>query len=211
MSRAQKIITIALWTVLVMVMVGVIAAAAWDHLHSARAEAGPPLDVKFAAPSFSLTDQTGATITDQSLRGHPYIASFVFTQCAGPCPLITGKMAHLQKTLPDASVKLVSISVDPEHDTPAVLKEYASRFSADAARWHFLTGKPADVYATIQGMKIAMQAAQENTPLIHSTRLLLVDSIGRVRGIYDTGEHAAPDTLSRLARDAHRLAGENLK
>jgi protein SCO1/2 len=211
MSKNQKIVTVALWTILVMVMLGVIGAGVSDWLKSSRAQAGPPLEVKFDAPSFSLIDQNDQVITDQSLRGHPYIASFVFTQCAGPCPLITGKMAHLQSTIADPSVKFLSFSVDPEHDTPAVLKEYAGRFNADAQRWHFLTGKPDDVYAAIRGMNIALQAAQEQTPLLHSTKILLVDKAGHVRGIYDTGEHAAPDTLNRLARDAHRLAGENAK
>jgi protein SCO1/2 len=208
MSKGQKIVTVALWAVLVIVMIAVVGVGAWDRLRGTRQPAEKPLPVLFDAPAFSLVDQNDQPISDESLRGHPYVASFVFVQCLGPCPLITGKMAQLQKMIPNAGVKLISFDVDPAHDTPAVLKAYAAQFNADSTRWHFLTGKPTDVYAAIKGMKIALEPAVANTPLIHSTRLLLIDAKGQVRGLYNTGEHADADTLSIIARDANQLAQE---
>lgn len=222
MSKGQKIVTIALWTVLVIVMVAVIGAGAWDGLRgdggrtarnpngastgltSPAVPPGKTLDKRWPAPPFALTDQNDQPFTDRDLQGHPYIADFVFTQCAGPCPLITGKMAQLQKMV-NPAVHLVSFSVDPQNDTPAALKEYAAKFNVDPARWHFLTGKPEAVYAVTKGMKISAQAADAQSPIIHSTQLMLIDGEGQVRGIYGTGEHADPDTLNRLTRDADSL------
>lgn len=222
MSKGQKIITIALWTILVIVMVAVIGAGAWDGLRGdgSRTPAKPnaaslvltpsagstakTLEKLWPAPPFTLTDQNDKPFTDQNLQGQPYIADFVFTQCAGPCPIITGKMAQLQKMV-NPAVNLVSFSVDPKNDTPAALKEYAAKFDVDAARWHFLTGKPEAVYAVTKGMKISAQAADAESPIIHSTQLMLIDAEGQVRGIYSTGEHADPDTLNRLKRDAESL------
>ena len=220
MNQGQKNITIALWAVLVLVMVGVIGAGAWDHLRDggrdkaatlptkpAAGSSTKPLPMLWPAPPFALTDQDNKPFTDQSLLGHPYIAAFVFTQCAGPCPMITSKMAQLQKTLKNPAVKLVSFSVDPMHDTPAALKEYAAKFDADFTRWSFLTGEPDAIYAVARGMKISAQPAEAASPIIHSTQLLLIDAAGQVRGIYRTGEHSDPDTLDRLSRDADMLAG----
>jgi cytochrome oxidase Cu insertion factor (SCO1/SenC/PrrC family) len=206
MSQGQRILTIALWAVLVVVMLGVIGAGAWDRLHDQKRPGTSKPDELFDAPAFSLTDQEGRTLTDKDLRGHPYVASFVFTQCAGPCPMITGKVAALEKSIKDPNVKFVSFSVDPEHDTPAVLKQYAAGFQADPARWHFLTGDPKAVYAAVRGMNMALEPATESSPIIHSTRLLLIDGQGKCRGVYDGGEQADPETLNRLARDAEKLA-----
>lgn len=207
MSKGQKIVTIALWAVLVVVMLGVIGAGAWDRLRDRdRDTPKADLPVLFQAPAFSLTDQEGKTVTDQDLRGHPYVASFIFTQCAGPCPLITAKVASLQKSIRNPAMQFVSFSVDPEHDTPAVLKDYAGRFQADPKRWHFLTGDPKAVYAAVRGMNAALEPANADNPIMHATFLLLIDDRGQCRGIYDTGEHADPATLNRLARDAEKLA-----
>lgn len=208
MSKGQKIVTAALWTILVLVMVAVIGAGAWEGTRGrsrlAPVETSKILEKRWAAPPFALTDQNDQPFTDQNLHGHPYIADFVFTQCAGPCPLITAKMVQLQKTV-NPAVKLVSFSVDPKNDTPAALKEYAAKFNVDPARWHFLTGKPEAIYAVTKGMKISAQPADAESPIIHSTQLMLVDGDGQVRGIYSTGEHSDPDTLHRLARDAESL------
>ena len=214
MSKGQKIVTIALWTILVVVMLGVLGAAAWDQLQNRGPNKGRASTTRgadeslglFDAPAFSLTDQDGKTVTDKELRGHPYVASFVFTQCAGPCPLITAKVASLQKRIENPKVKFVSFTVDPEHDTPAVLKQYAKRFDADPTRWTFLTGEPKAVYAAIEGMKMALQPASGQEPIIHSTRLLLIDGQGKCRGVYDGGENADPEALNNLARDAKRFA-----
>lgn len=203
MSKGQKIVTVALWAVLVLVMVAVIGAGAWDRLRTNE----KPLPVYWPAPPFSLIDQNEKPVTDQSLRGHPYVAEFIFTQCAGPCPLMTAKMARLQKTIRNPAVKLISFDVDPDHDTPAVLKDYAAKFNADGNRWHFLTGKPEAIYAVAYGMRLAAKPADGTNPILHATQFLLIDGDGQIRGTYNTGEHAGPDTMDRLAHDADQLAG----
>ncbi len=198
MSKAQRIVTLVLWSVLVLVLVGVIGAGVWSQMDA--------LPIRWDAPSFSLTDQNNKTITDRDLRGHPYVAAFIFTQCAGPCPMMSSKMASLQKTIRNPSVKLVSFSVDPERDTPAVLKEYADKFGADPKRWHFLTGPTASIYAVAKGMRVAAQPADADSPILHATYFILVDGNGKVREIYH-GDHSEPGMLERLSHDADRLAG----
>jgi protein SCO1/2 len=202
MSKAQRIVTFVLWSILVLVMVGVIGAGVWDQMRGERST----LPIRWPAPAFSLIDQNERTITDRDLRGHPYVAAFIFTQCAGPCPMMSSKMAGLQKTIRNPAVKLVSFSVDPERDTPAVLKEYAAKFGADPNRWHFLTGPTASIYAVAQGMKVAARPADADNPILHATYFILVDGNGQVREIY-AGDHSEPGTLERLAKDADRLAG----
>ena len=96
MSKGQKIVTAALWAVLVIVMVGVIGAGAWDRL---RRPAVPALPVLFDVPAFSLIDQDSKPVAQSDLRGHPWIAAFIFTHCPDVCPIMTNKMSSLQKTL----------------------------------------------------------------------------------------------------------------
>lgn len=155
-------------------------------------------DVFLDAPDFQLTERSGRTVSRDDLKGKVWIASFVFTRCAGPCPLISGNMARLQNDLADLSdVRLVTFSVDPERDTPDVLKEYAARFSADPERWLFLSGDKATVHTLVEkGFRLGVSEAKgtARTPgneFDHSTKLVLVDRQGRVRG-YPDGKFAAP-------------------
>jgi cytochrome oxidase Cu insertion factor (SCO1/SenC/PrrC family) len=215
MSKGQRIVTIALWAVLVVVMLGVIGAGAWDRIHDGKPthRSGEPatkpgtseLQVLWSVPAFSLTDQDGKTVTDQSLRGHPWVATFIFTNCAGPCPMITGKMAHLQETIQNRAVHFVSFTVDPERDTPEVLRGYAKAFSADTSRWRFLTGTRAAMDQVARDMKVASQHADGSQEIEHGTQILLIDADGRLRGIY-RGQSEDPAEMKRLAQDADLLA-----
>jgi protein SCO1/2 len=121
MGRSQKILTVTLWGVLVLAMVAVIGAGVLDKVRKVSKPA-EPLPILFMVPSFTLTDQNAQPFGDKQLAGHVWIADFIFTQCAGPCPLMTMAMSKLQKSIPDKSVRLVTITADPIHDTPAVLK-----------------------------------------------------------------------------------------
>jgi protein SCO1/2 len=136
-------------------------------------------------PEFELTNQNGQRTTLEDLKGKVWLADFVYTTCPGPCPLITAHMARLQKKLPPgADVRLVSFSTDPESDTPEVLKAYAKKFNA-SDRWTFLTGPKAQVYDLIQhGFMLAI-ASPPGAQIIHSTKMMLVDRQGTVRGFYD--------------------------
>jgi len=211
MDKNQRILTTILWGVLVLCMVGVIGAGLWrtrgedDTISGIQIEPLAPageLPELYDAPAFALTDQNEKPVTNETLRGTPWVAAFIFTQCAGPCPMMSAKMAELQKTVPDARLKLVSFTVDPERDTPAVLKEYGRKLGADEARWHFLTGAKDDMFAAAKGMSLAAGPATEDAPIFHSNVFVLIDAAGKVRGIYRSNE---PDAMSRLADDARKL------
>ena len=117
---------------------------------------------------------------------------------------MTLKMSNLQKAINNPRVKLVSFSVDPDHDTPAALKAYGVKFNADFGRWSFLSspGRQA-IWDVAKGMKIAAGQADTQDQLLHSDRFLLTDAEGHVRGIYDSSDESA---LKRLAADAIKLS-----
>ena len=210
MSRSQKILTTALWGLLVLVMVSVIGAGWWKRephageIGSLHVEPGPkPGEVLFPVPSFALTDQNDQPITDQSLRGKPWVAAFIFTNCAGPCPMMSANMRKLQQRVPHRDLRLVSFTVDPQRDTPAVLKRYAQSLGADESRWSFVTGSPEAMTAVAKGMLLPVAPATATEDITHSTKFLLVDPEGGVRGIYSSD----PDGMERLATDAAKMVG----
>lgn len=165
---------------------------------------------------FSLTERSGRTITNADLRGKIWVANFVYTTCPGPCPLVTAGVAKVQEaTKEDPNVRLVTFSVDPQNDTPAVLAAYAQKFHADPDRWLFLTGPEKPVYNLIQNG--FYQAVQDNRgqPLepgqftvTHSTKLVLVDGEGTMRGFYDGVGADASDQRAKLLQDIKALEKE---
>ncbi|MEZ4340446.1 MAG: SCO family protein [Sandaracinaceae bacterium] len=153
---------------------------------------------------FALTDQRGEPFDSHRLRGHVWVASFVFTSCRDVCPLITNQMANLHRRVRDDRVRFVSISVDPRVDTPEVLAAYAERYEADD-RWVFLTGAPDVVRQVVtEHFRVAMGAPDRDEgpyQIAHGEQLLLVDRSGVLRGQYPTDREG----MSRLARDIDRL------
>ncbi|MEA2711272.1 MAG: hypothetical protein QOF78_3873 [Phycisphaerales bacterium] len=204
-----------LWGCAVLAMVSVIGANIWRGRAggSARTAADMPhepqehLPILAEAPAFALVDQNEKPVTLEALHGAPFIANFIFTHCAGPCPVMTAKMSKLQQAVP-AAVKLVSVTVDPTQDRPAVLKEYAGKFNADDSRWRFLTPAKVedanDVYALARGMLIAAMPAKDENPIIHSEKFVLVDADGKIRAYYDSGD---AEQMTKLKADAAELAG----
>jgi len=146
-----------------------------------------PLPVLFQAPSFVLTDQGGAKVSLENLKGKVWVADFIFTRCAGVCPLLTQKMADLEKSLSqEPDLRFISFTVDPETDTPQKLSAYAHLFHADSRRWFFLTGPVNAVEeAIVKGFKISMEKASD-FQVIHGEKFILVDREGRIRGYFDT-------------------------
>ena len=206
MDRKQKIIATLLWGVLVLAMLGVVGTGLWaryrDGAEPAAKSEPPP--VLFDAATFSLTDQDGKTFSNTQLRGRTWVADFVFTHCPGVCPKMTMRMAGLQRTLAKSDVHFVSFSVDPERDTPAVLKEYANNFGADLGRWHFLTGEKGAMFQAARDMKLTAEPAGVLGPEIaHAEKFLLVDGQGRVRGAYDSNDE---QDMKRLEADAAALS-----
>ncbi|HJQ82999.1 MAG TPA: SCO family protein [Candidatus Binatia bacterium] len=167
-----------------------------------------PLPVLGTVPAFALTERAGTPFGAADLEGRVWIADFVFTRCPDVCPALTTRMAGLQKALPggEDAVRLVSFTVDPAHDTPEVLREYATRFAAGPA-WVFVTG-PRDALARLlrDGFKVAFADDGPLTaPITHSDRFVLVDRGLRIRGYYHGGD---PTDVARLARDAMALRAE---
>lgn len=154
-----------------------------------------------SVPDFSLTDQTGATFDSSAqLKGKVWIADFIYTTCPGPCPRMSSQMHQVQTALKGLNgFRLVSFTVDPEHDTPPVLDEYSKHFLAEPGIWYFLTGPQ----ATLQRLsRDAFMLGDVNGSLEHSTRFVLVDRDSKVRGFYLTEE---PDAVTRLIADAKSM------
>ena len=151
-------------------------------------------------PDFQLTTQAGQPFGLADLRDKVWISDFIFTRCPGPCPRMTAQMAELQRELADApDLRLVSFSVDPEFDTPAVLSEYAGRFQANTKQWVFLTGDKKRIHALAQS-GFLVGGVEDVT--LHTTRFVLVDRQARVRGYYDSTDE---ESLRRLLKDARSL------
>lgn len=173
------------------------------------------------APDFALVNQLGDTVRTSDLRGRIWVASFIFTNCTGVCPLISTRMAALrdrlrEKGLLGEAVRLVSITVDPERDTPGVLREYAARYGGSPpAEWAFLTGQPPDAMRRMiqEGFHLTAVGPTEargtpgtahaNYQVQHSPRVLLIDPDGVVRGTYNATEANAID---RIMADIAALA-----
>jgi protein SCO1/2 len=161
-------------------------------------------------PEFSLTERSGRTVGKADLLGSYWVASFLFTRCATTCPRTMAALSRLQGELHE-DIRLVSVSVDPEHDSPEVLSAFAEAAGADPGRWLFLTGDREFVYRWIrEGFLLAVEqqsGAPTGWEVIHSPRLALVDPKGRIRGYYESDDEA---DLVRLRTDVHRLHGRDL-
>lgn len=168
--------------------------------------ANRPLSSYGSVPPFQLVNQNDAVFGSNELAGKIWIADFVFTSCPGPCPIISTRMSELQKPLRKTDVHLISFSVDPEKDTPEVLRRYAEKLKAEPARWDFLTGSKQAIYnLSKDGFKLAVSDDPDARIPVHSTRLVLVDRHGIIRGYYDALE---PDGVTKVLADANHLLRE---
>jgi len=170
---------------------------------------GLELAVLGTSPSFSLLDQEGRTVTDSALRGNILVIDFFFTSCRTVCPVQTSRMAQVQQRLDDtAGVHLISFSVDPETDTPDVLKAYAGRYGADPTRWSFLTGAPEAMDDVVSGYWQIVERIPRpdgaGFDIAHSERFVLVDRAGQIRGFYKTDEGG----LDHLMKDLDAALSE---
>ena len=161
-----------------------------------------------AVPDFSLTERSGAGVNLAQLRGKIWVADFIYTTCTDTCPLQTGMMARLQEeyaSKPD--VHLISVTVDPERDTPQTLSLYAAKHNADAKRWLFLTGQRDRIINLIRdGFHLSVatlpNGAEQSGMIPHSPRFVLIDKEARIRGYYDSREREA---FVRLKNDIDTL------
>ena len=198
-----------LWLLFGVILGGLLLASVWLWRSGVDTGDVAPLPRVAEVPEFTLVERDGRTVTSADLNGYVWIADFVFTRCAGPCPTLSLRMRSLQKGISeyDGDVKLVSFSVDPEYDQPPVLRAYADRYTADPKLWWFLTCNDEPVmYDLVQkGFMQALSASSGGTPIIHTTRFVLVDRQGYIRAWYD-GLEAASKPL--ILRDVGRLLAE---
>jgi protein SCO1 len=216
MGTFQKILTTSLWGITVLMMVFIVTAGVQlkkRTRESANAVVEPVephgvagLPSLFDSPSFSLIDQEGRPYSNTDLKGRPWVSQFIFTTCQSICPMMMTKMAALQKTL-DPRVQLVSFSVDPDHDRPAVLKAKADSLGADHQRWRFLTnpdGNKTAISAVVSGMFEAKPGPTDPSTM-HSERFFLFDGNGHCRGVYSS---STPDSMDQLAHDTATVLAE---
>jgi protein SCO1 len=171
-------------------------------------DAVPELADLGTVPPFVLVDDAGERFTEDALRDHPTIVDFVFTRCDTICPVVTMKLQRVQDKTADrkgAAIKLLSISVDPEYDTPARLTEYAKRYSADPTRWRFVTGPVDQVRALVEGPFMNSMLREGVTAggapqISHNGYFVLVDGDLRIRGVYDSSDVQRLDELIHAAR-----------
>lgn len=169
-----------------------------------RLSVPPPL---VELPAYTLTNEQGQTFGAANLRGKTYIANFVFTSCPSVCPRLTQRMADVQERTKDLgdALHLVTFTVDPETDTPEVLRGYAQKYGADSNRWVFLTGPLKEIEpVVVKGFKMMLDK-KETTPglfeIVHGERFVLVDGKGFVRGFYE----AKDEGIEAIIRDARKL------
>jgi protein SCO1/2 len=171
------------------------------------------MDVFGSAPSFALTDQTRVRYTSESLAGKVTLLQFVYTHCTDACPLLSTTFSEVQRKLADqnllgSKVMLVSLSVDPTHDTPAAMAEYGQRYKADPAGWKLLTGDFDQVFDVVTGLKVATRPPQPapdapppgGSELTHSTRVILIDGQSQVRAYLDGVDSTADDLIAAARR-----------
>jgi cytochrome oxidase Cu insertion factor (SCO1/SenC/PrrC family) len=160
-----------------------------------------------SVPTFQLTNQDGRPFGSGDLANKIWIADFIFTSCRTTCPIISSRMSELQKPLEKSDVHLVSFSVDPNKDTPAVLRSYANGLHAQPGRWDFLTGNRSVIYdLSEKGFKLAASDGSDEMGMpVHSTKMVLVDRHGEIRGYYDA---TGADSITKLLADTNHLLRE---
>jgi protein SCO1 len=168
------------------------------------------LPVYSVVRDFALTNQLNQTVTLNNLLGKVWVADIIFTRCPGPCRRMTKDMARLQDLWPkETPVRFVSVTSDPEYDTPAILKSYATTHKADPERWDFLTGpKPQIIEVAVDSLKFVRVEKSEreresiNDLFIHSTTFMIVDKRGQVRASVETD---TPDSLNQIRQIVDEL------
>jgi protein SCO1/2 len=211
MNRAaySKLVQWGVWGGLLVVIVVIFGLFARQQMTTAKSN----LPVYSVVRDFSLTNQNGAVVTLGDLRGKVWVGDIIFTRCPGPCRRMTKEMARLPDLWPkEAPVRFVSLTTDPEYDTPIILKRYAEEYKADPERWNFLTGTKKDIVDVAVGsLKLATvdKAAEDresiNDLFIHATLFVIVDKRGQMRA---TVESDSPDALTKTREIVEELLRE---
>jgi protein SCO1/2 len=177
-----------------------------------------PLPVLGQVADFTLTNENGQVTSLADLTNHVWVADIIFTRCPGPCPRMTQQMKALSDAIPTGSnARLVTMSTDPEFDTPSVLARYAAHYGADTNRWMFLTGTKKEI-AGLAGDSLKLGSVPvkpadrqgEFDLFIHTTIFVMVDKHAHLRGIFETGGDGvdAAAVQPRILASLHRLENE---
>jgi cytochrome oxidase Cu insertion factor (SCO1/SenC/PrrC family) len=194
MTDAPPQLSRTFWIGLLLVLVMLCLAYALSLLGLKRVHRQHDLPVIGPVAGFTLMDQDGRAALLADLSNHVWVADIIFTRCGGSCPIMSQSMKLLQDALPPASrAKLVTLTTDPNFDTPPVLKKYAERFGADSNRWMFLTGTKAELGRlaanSLKLSAVPVKPEDQQNPadlFIHSTIFVIVDKQARLRGTFET-------------------------
>ncbi len=164
-------------------------------------------------PAFDFIDQDERQITNDHIEGHVTVVDFFFTTCTTICPKMTRQMKNLVWELDEPyfdNVRFMSFTVDPEYDSPEVLRKYAERMDIEDPRWIFLTGEKEEIYDLgVNGFKVTTQEdVNEMGGFLHSEKCILVDKDGHIRGYYDGTDS---DSMRELEEDIKILVGAERK
>jgi protein SCO1/2 len=209
-ERGSPLSALAWKTTLILIPFVTAGLLLWLRHVEVRALAQRTVSSYGALPNFQLVNQDGRSFGSAQLIGKIWVADFIFTTCPGPCPMISTRMSELQKPLEKTDVHLVSFTVDPIKDTPEVLRGYAEKLHAQPGRWDFLTGAQSTIYyLSRDGFKLAISNGSEEAGVpVHSTRMVLVDRHGQIRGYYEATE---ADAVTKLLADTSHLLREQPK
>jgi len=210
MSSNLKRIQFFVWGFLLLVILVIIGAFVRSKL-----DVGKPLLIYGEVANFSLTNQNNETISLDKLRGQIWIADVIFTRCPLQCIRMTKRMRELQEASPQDSVKFVSVTADPEFDTPSVLKNYAKEYGADQSRWSFLTGPHSEINRfVVESLKLVVyekKPEEREVPadlFLHSTKFVLIDQQGRIRGWFEGENPASKPEIVRAIKTLLREGRE---
>lgn len=171
--------------------------------------AGPTGDTIYhTIGDFKLTDQNGESITSQTVEGRIYVADFFFATCQSICPQMSSQLVRVQEAFKsDKRFMILSHTVNPMHDTVAVLNEYAKGYGALKDKWHFLTGDKKYIYGLAKDSYLVNALQDDGTPegFLHSELFILVDGHRRIRGMYDGTDST---DVNRLIGDVKLLETE---
>jgi protein SCO1 len=195
MDQKPERISRTLWIGIGLFVVVVCVAFVFSRVQPRSSAARVPLPVIGPVADFALTNQQGRGVSLADLRGRIWVADIIFTRCAGPCPRMTRQMKELQDALSATSqTRLVTLTTDPDFDTPPVMKTYSERYGADPERWTFLTGTKKEIGAlAVDSLKLnAVPVKPEDRKdaadlFVHSTIFVVVDKQARLRGVFETG------------------------
>ena len=218
MNDAPQQLPRTLWIGMLLVLVMLCLAYALSLMELNRLHRQPALPVIGPVADFTLLNQDARATSLADLSNHVWVADIIFTRCAGSCPIMSRQMASLQQALPPAgNARLVTLTTDPDFDTPPVLKKYAERFGADSNRWIFLTGNKMEIGKlaanSLKLSAVPVKPEEQKDPadlFIHSTIFVIVDKQARLRGTFETEGDGVDWTnvLPRIVATVNQLEHE---